>query len=270
VCSENTTTTPASALRDYLVGKLDESARDEVERSFLESDEVYDELLVVEDELIDDYVCGRLRADERRALAAYLERLPEGRRKLAFARGLNMASNGHARHRWRNHPALAVAAAVVVIVVGGTWAIRELVTDLHPEPERAAEGHLLGAPASPAYPYVVLRPGIVRGSGERTSFEFSERLGIQEIRLDVAPTAHDSYRATIHDADQVERLVFNALGTESLDERILIRFAVSSRSLPPGDYFISLSGLDQAGIEQERLARYEFRVARSRSQQRPR
>lgn len=65
----------------YLLGGLSAREREEVAERYFGSEDWFDELLDVENELLDEYVRGALGGDEREAFRQYLESLPDGRQK---------------------------------------------------------------------------------------------------------------------------------------------------------------------------------------------
>ena len=131
------TTLVRNTLREYLIGSLDEAERERLEESLLSSDDLYDELLIAEDELVDDYVQDRLKPDEVEKLRAYLDRLPEGRKKVAFARALRLrAEAGGAPNRKKASRIFATAAAIMIAILAGFWANE----NLRREPERSEPG----------------------------------------------------------------------------------------------------------------------------------
>lgn len=71
-------------LRRYLLGQLVEEAREEIEKDLLAQDEVFEELLVVEDELIDEYLNGELAAVDRAAFENHFLSTPERHDQLRF------------------------------------------------------------------------------------------------------------------------------------------------------------------------------------------
>jgi CHAT domain-containing protein/tetratricopeptide (TPR) repeat protein len=73
----------------YLLGRLESEPRSEqVEARMMSEPEYYDELLVVEDEVIDQYLSGELSAAEREGFERNFLSTPERVRKLKFARAL--------------------------------------------------------------------------------------------------------------------------------------------------------------------------------------
>src|SRR5690242_18296975 len=75
----------------YLLGKLNDAEQQEqreLAERFFEDDDLFDELLDVESELMERYVCGELAPDEKAAFAGYIDNLPDGRDKVAFTTAL--------------------------------------------------------------------------------------------------------------------------------------------------------------------------------------
>lgn len=75
-------------LVNYLLGELDEQKSEELAEQFFADDELFNQLIEVENDLLDQYVRGRLSADEQGMFGRYLERLPDGRNKIAVATAL--------------------------------------------------------------------------------------------------------------------------------------------------------------------------------------
>ncbi|MGH9835406.1 MAG: hypothetical protein ACRD9Y_20495, partial [Blastocatellia bacterium] len=128
----------------YLMGKLSERERDELEEKYFNDDELFGELLDAEDQLIDDYRRGRLSPRERERFEQRFLTLPDRLREVEFARMLaeslaerrpaNLpAPNAEpAPHRqslfgWllapRSVPGWAMAAASLIVVIGLGWAV---------------------------------------------------------------------------------------------------------------------------------------------------
>ena len=125
-------------IRRYLLGELDDRARAEVEQRLLSDGEVFEELLVAEDEIIDDYASGRLDPEERSDFEAHFLATPERQQKLRFARALHRHAMTLANERetvkqpvirslcfsrpWLSWAATAVA--VLALIVGTVWFLR--------------------------------------------------------------------------------------------------------------------------------------------------
>jgi tetratricopeptide (TPR) repeat protein len=134
--------TPSSDLQErirrYLLGNLPEAEQEEIEKDLLTSSDRLEELLVIEDELIDDYLSGELTADDRTAFETYFLATPQRHDQLRFGRAFqNILSQ---KRRLTTPPVEAVAAqsswrrflvsspwstaVVAIVVVGmalGSW-----------------------------------------------------------------------------------------------------------------------------------------------------
>src|SRR2546430_7925764 len=124
-------------IRRYLLGELDDRTREKVEQRLLSDGEMFEELLVAEDEIIDDYAGGRLDPEERADLEAHFLATPERQQKVRFARALHRhalpLAHEHEtvkqfiRRLWSSRPWLSWAAttvAVFALIVGTVWFLR--------------------------------------------------------------------------------------------------------------------------------------------------
>jgi len=73
-------------LTRYLLGELSEAERERVEEAYLSSRELQEQLLVVEDELVDDYAQDRLAATARAQFESHFLNSPARRERAGFAR----------------------------------------------------------------------------------------------------------------------------------------------------------------------------------------
>src|SRR6185437_4105078 len=81
------------SLRQYLLGDLPPAEMAALEERLLTDTVFYDELLMVEDELIDQYLSGEQSQAERESFEAYFALAPERQQKLRFARALKKYLN---------------------------------------------------------------------------------------------------------------------------------------------------------------------------------
>lgn len=80
-------------LRKFLLGELPEPKRSQLADRYFVDENLFDELLDVENELLDQYARGQLQPEETKKFRDYLTRLPDGHIKLATAYVLNDARN---------------------------------------------------------------------------------------------------------------------------------------------------------------------------------
>jgi hypothetical protein len=83
------TQTPHERIRPYLLGELSDATREEIERELLINEELFEELLITEAELTDEYIHGKLAADEHTYFEQHFLATPESQQNLRFARALN-------------------------------------------------------------------------------------------------------------------------------------------------------------------------------------
>jgi CHAT domain-containing protein/Flp pilus assembly protein TadD len=120
-----------SAVRDYLLGgPLHDDIRSQVERSLLTDDAFHEELLIVEEDLIDQYLGGKLDENDRERFEQHFLCTPERFRKVKFARAFSKyvasapeveGATPRGRRPWANFwftflsPARVAATALVII-----------------------------------------------------------------------------------------------------------------------------------------------------------
>jgi hypothetical protein len=121
----------------YLMGELSEEEKARLEQQYFNDDGLFEQVLAVEGELLDDYARGEMTASERERFEARLQTSPRQRRKAAITRALvnyatesssPVADERAAESGWRslfnplrvhNRAALAaLTAAALVFAVG--------------------------------------------------------------------------------------------------------------------------------------------------------
>src|SRR5690349_21603493 len=82
-------------MRTYLLGTLDSALKTELEERILYAPEVYEELLMAEEELIDQYVAGGLSKLERQQFETHFLITAERQNKLRFGQLLKRYLSSH-------------------------------------------------------------------------------------------------------------------------------------------------------------------------------
>ena len=127
----------AQLLRNYLLGQLDAEANEALEQRLLADGELFDLAEAMEGELLAACAQGELASDESEAVLRRLTASPQGRERLALARGLNTLAGEQTEtkphgsllkfrqrlSRSLDRPAFraAVLAASLSVVVAGLW-----------------------------------------------------------------------------------------------------------------------------------------------------
>lgn len=117
----------------YLLGRLDETQQEQVERAHLTDAKWQDHLAIAEDELIDNYVRGALSADDHAAFEAHFLNSPRRHDRVAFARAWQQyvkdspaqpaESQTVAAGRSSRATVWLLLAATVLLAVGGAWLV---------------------------------------------------------------------------------------------------------------------------------------------------
>ncbi|HEU4387823.1 MAG TPA: hypothetical protein VFV34_08505 [Blastocatellia bacterium] len=87
----------------YLLATMPEEDRLALAERYLVDDELFDQLIIVENDLLDQYVRGRLSPQERIGFERYLHRLPDSQHKIGVATAL-MKVVSEEQQAARSHP----------------------------------------------------------------------------------------------------------------------------------------------------------------------
>ena len=231
-------------VRLWLLGLLPEQDSRSLEERLITDSGLYEEVFILEEELIDDYIAGRLSADERKAFESYFMNSPERQEQFRIANALRVyigdaketESSAEVKRRWP-FAAISLAAAALVIV-----ALVWLAVSLKP----GGAGKSLS---------VVLTPG-----GQTREGGTVQRITIppdtDTLELDLRLTRNDfpKYRATLLNSNGGTIQIYDNLSGPTP------RVSVRTQQLPPGDYQLKVDGLNLNGAF-ESADSYRFIVA---------
>jgi len=254
-------TQPYEKIREYLLGKASSEDSAFVEERFLGDEEFYQQLLVVEDELIDQYLAGLLPDEEKEPFETYFLAAPERREKLRFTRNLKkyvkraevdskpvaqFVTPPPKRFSFWSNPILSysLAAAAVVLVAFVSFTTYQ---------------RWNGPPHAGQTLAVELVPGVTRGDEGLKQISVTADTATVELQLRAANiSAYQTYRGVLKTAggDEISRQ--ENLRTDSATRDRVI-YPLPATLLKPGIYSVKLSGLNQQN-EYEDIARYNFRV----------
>jgi hypothetical protein len=251
-------------LRRYLLGTLPEEDCLRLEQDFLRGDDLYTELMALEDELHHDYARGGLEAAERARFEERFLRSSEGRRKVEDARALGRALEAP-RPAVLPRPKpplwLPLAASLLLALGVAAWIVgRERPAPVAvASPIPPAVRPVTPAPA-PRLVTLALASGLTRGASAARRVALAadvDRLRLV-LPLDAPPRA-GGYHASIVDADGREAWSSTAVllanpATGQLDVEL------AADALPEGDYEVVLRA---AGERPRELAAYAFTVLRA-------
>lgn len=266
-------------IRQYLLGTLPAEQAEEFEKRLLIDGELYEELSIAEDELIDQFLSGEMSVTEQERVETHFLRAPERRKQLSFARSLqryvaanesgtleSSESNVKApaesafgepeprkkRSFWSllfpRNPAVAfsLAGALVLIIVGGVWLANRLLN-------RQSQPQTVWA--------IELTPGLQRDNGEIKSLAIPPNADTVRLELDLAEDQYQSYQAEVLNIDGRSVITSKDLKAQTVNRRRLVPLDVKPALLPPGEYRAKLSG-QSAGGNLESLGSYPFKILR--------
>jgi hypothetical protein len=272
-------------LRQFLLGKVDDEVRAQIESLFLTDAAMRERVHAAEQDLIEDYLEDSLNADDKERFVLRYAKTPEERRKLRIARSIKdwaMAESAASvsgssapgdadlresrksfwdRLRWRPVfvvPAVAVIVLAIVLAIIGVNRWQEQRRQFAIEQELAQ----LNSPASlrevqPGVEVLTLNPLTLRGSDSNAEVKPLVNAPLLELRLrSFRPERYSSYEVVVRRIDDGRTYRISNL---LIDDSGILRVRLSPRILSRGTYQVRLTGLNtegSAGAEEE----YQFTV----------
>lgn len=252
----STPPTNHETIKNYLLGQMSEQEASEIETRLLTDREFYDELSIVEDELIDQYLGDALSDTDRLSFEAHFVSSPERRQKVRFARALKKhvsesAPQGDESTSSRSlftylfrKPAIPIAvAAMLLVIVGGRYVTQKY----WPE----ATGRVLA---------VELIPGpLTRGEGEVRTFSIASDVGTVQLQLSLPKNEYQTYEAVVRDSSLRPVITAGNLKAQTINNFAAVTLDINANLLPAGDYRVNLSGTTAGGVT-ESVATFAFIV----------
>lgn len=261
----------------YLLGQAGPEDQSSLEERLVTESEFYDEVLIAEDELIDQYLSGELSESERERFENYFLTLPERQSKVRFGRAFNTYVSSseplpdeeplpeEVSEVTRNVPkpppkppwhkiflpgqnpilAYSLIAAVGLIVAGVTWL--------------ALKNRSTQEPGS-VYA-VVLTTGVTRGGGSEKKVSIPPGTGTLELKPQLRHDDYLGYRAVLLADDGSEVWRTDKLQAKSEGGDRFIEVNVPVRLLSLRSYRLKVSGLMADGRSED-LPSYQFTVIR--------
>jgi hypothetical protein len=272
-------------IRRYLLGDLPESAMNSLEGKYFADGEVFEQVWAVENDLVDDYVAGRLIPTDRGLFERHYLASPRHQERVATARALRAAGLAAAapaaKLSARRPVAIPVlgwslAAAVLLAVVAGSlwrsWSedARRTVKGSRVAPTSLPESSPEAAPPTlrpTASILFALAPTLVRGATSPPELRIPS--GTDEIQLLLGadgaeePPGERGTQLTVTVRTVEGKSVWKgqATATDTPNPRPLATVRLPAARLPSGDYILTLSAIEPSQPEAE-LHKYYLRVAR--------
>ena len=261
--SLSTPPTDHESIKSYLLGQLAEADVSQVEARLLTDREFYDELSIVEDDLIDRYLGGTLTDVDRQSFESHFVSSSERQQKVRFARALRkyvsvaadeteadgdpvVVSPSPSSFIFRK-PLFSYAAAAVILLLAGA----SIFLFLRNWQSSTVTGRVLA---------IELTPGpAVRDVNEVTEVNLAPDVRTVRLQLNLPNNEYPSYEAVLRDS-----FLRTVLTTQDLKPQTINGFAaviadVNANLLAPGDYRVQLNGTSADGGS-ESVATFSFAV----------
>lgn len=264
-------------IREYLLGGTSQVDSLRVEDRLLTDNAFYEELVMAEDELIDQYLNDVLSQSERQSFETHFLAAPERQKKLRFARVfqkyVTTARNARPdqadavdeaheaewdtvkappkRQPFFPLPCLgnpvvsySLVAVIVMIFVCGSWLVLR-----EKDPPPREPGKVFA---------VALTPGLTRDYQQPiTQVPIAFGIDTVQLQLVLPQVQHDTYEAAVQDASG--HTLITQKNLKPANDRPAVFVEVAASLIPPGDYRVRLNGLLSNG-DVEGVSSYSFRV----------
>lgn len=276
-------------IRRYFLGDLTEEERLWIEERIFTDSDFKSHVLLVEDELVEDYAAHLLSAGEAKKFEQHFLTTPEQHRKLRI---VNLLKAGAAQAPSAQTPIVKASrdehlrrfrlplltrkgkqAAIIVIVLiavlsAGLWYAfrnRRSTEDLTRREKLQAEIERLNQPSFPQtglaanFLAVTLTPSLLRGGSAGPKIVLPQGDTIVQFHLSLPPNEYQRYGVVLVNAKGDEVFSFNRLTVQSLDGQRALILNVPSSAFTSDDYKLKLSGISDSDLA-EPIGDYSFRV----------
>lgn len=263
-------------MRSYLLGILPQDRQTDLEQRILSDGAVYEELLVAENDLIDQYVAGTLSGLEKHRFETHFLITPERQKKLRFGKLFKRYLSSHqvlvppeeladlqttpsnptaSRKRaqfsmavFRRNPVLAFSM-IVVTCLGLALLFWFLI-------KTSARNYAHRESTSTVV--VTLAPGSMRSEGAIRQVPAPLKGVDVTLELEVANAEFPNYKAQLF-REREHLQTREKLKTEQRGGHRVVPVTITGEILRPGDYQLKLSGVLDTG-KTEFIDSYSFRV----------
>ncbi len=258
-------------VRSYLLGVLDADRKTQLEEQILSTPETYEELLLVEEELIDQYVAGDLSEHEHQQFETHFLITAERQKNLRFGQLLKRYVNSHPFPVAQQN----LAAAAIPRVENSAPAKKSLTFSMLPAAGRPVM--VFGVAG-----VVLLSVALLCWLGYRRPQSRLAQPRVEPVvvvtlapaaapRVNVPPKGYDlklelelanpSFRNYKSELFRENKSVQTRgeLRVEPKGEQYIVPVTITAGMLSPGDYELKLSGISESGAN-EFIEKYSFRV----------
>ena len=254
-----------NVLRSYLLGTLDTGRKAELEETILCDRDWYEELSLIEEELIDQYVAGSLSKKEQQLFETNFLVTAERQQNLRFGQLFKRYLNSQkvSVSQPVNRPAPArrffpfspspFAFAVVVVVVLALGLLSWFASRTPVEQQVVQQD-------SSGVVVVALAPGSVESHSVTAQRVAVPPQGVDiKLELEIKNTRFRNYKSELFREDK--SLQTDKLSMETKGQHHIVPLTITGQMLSPGDYQVKLSGVLDSG-QDEFIDNYSFRVTK--------
>ena len=254
--------TERQEMRAFLLGTLDRDHKTQFEERLLTEPSVYEELLIDEEELIDQYLRGELSTLEQQQFESHFLITAERQKNLRFGKLLQKYMNSRAEEppvpvqsfsflqtpvrRWASVGLVAaMLGAAGIIFIRGFVNRREAASVVQQPTARLMT--------------VTLAPGSAATQGSTAQRVNLPPQGVEvKLELELRNPTFRKYKSELF-RENKSLQVSDELKIEAKGEQRVVPFTVTGEMLSPGDYQVKLSGVLDSGAD-EFIDNYSFRV----------
>ena len=270
-------------IRRYLLGELSDSEREQVEQRLITDGNYKEEVLMVEQELLEDYLAGLLIPQERELFHKNYLSAPLQKQKLRIAQALDKylvqtsvqtpkTVSGQSWIEWfwnalhLPHGLMQLSWVVLILIVvlaGAWWVVKTLRSEGN---EIQADLIRLNGPQSgvlaPGLSVAtgVLSPLSVRESGRSVIVTITSETQVVQLRIPQPSGQQGSYEAVLKDNNGREVTRISEIAIRAVDNMPTIVLQFPGKIFQAGDYVITLTQ-HNSGSSGEGIGDYSFRIA---------
>jgi hypothetical protein len=251
-------------IRQYLLGELDESEREQVEQRVITDPDYKEEVLITEEELLEEFVNGTLSGPELESFTRMYSSSPAQWRKVKIAQALNKYAIDHsalvqpstsqkswarslfALFRTKNRfNQYSLAGLIIVLAVGGAVLVYWLMSR---EARATYEALLkLNQPDSEilqpdsSVAAVSLPPLLFRGTGEPRAVTITKETRTVQLRLPDPSAGTHLFQATLKDSGAAEVFRLEDLRARQINQNFMLVLQIPAQMLTPQNYQLEIS-----------------------------
>jgi hypothetical protein len=276
-----------AVVRQYLLRRLDEEGQQHVEERFLTDSDFREAVLVIEDELIEDYLAGLLDDDEQESFINHYMSAPRQLEEVRLSQVLREHTTREQEEEDVPEPSEPVApegkhkilspllgrgwlpvlatAVILLAVLAVSWNLIGKWSERDPQAARNAEVAQLNNANSAGELDVTVRLPSSQSRGPQQTpvpkVSFSGGTNVVQLLVNLPRQPYQRYEATLRENNGPEVFTVGSLHVEDADEGRLLKLRIPARFLPPEDYILNVRGVNDAG-QHEDVAEYFFRVVK--------